>query len=314
MLHGRMLRYLDEVARCGSIRRAASRLHVASSAINRQILSLEQELGTPLFERMPRRLRLTAAGELLIDHIRQTLKEYDRVGSLLEGLKGIQRGKVTPATTLGLAMGPVRGVVSEFLNRHPGVQIEVRALVADAIPNAVLAGEADLAVSYNLPVDRNLRTQLSLDVPIVAVMASDHPLVARRTAHIAEIAAYPMVLPLAGMTVRDLVTAVFARQSLSLQPVVETNSIEMIKQLVAEPPRVTFLNPLDAVVEHGRRELAFVELADRYLKRQQLQIITRATSPSDFIASLFLEQLKASLVQQVAQLHAMERTDGQAPP
>ena len=120
MLHGRMLRYLDEVARCGSIRRAASRLHVASSAINRQILSLEQELGTPLFERMPRRLRLTAAGELLIDHIRQTLKEYDRVGSLLEGLKGIQRGKVTLATTLGLAMGPVRGVVSEFLKSTSG--------------------------------------------------------------------------------------------------------------------------------------------------------------------------------------------------
>jgi DNA-binding transcriptional LysR family regulator len=311
MLHARMLRYLDEVARCGSIRRAAAGLHVAASAINRQILALEQELGAPLFERMPRRLRLTAVGELLIEHVRQTLKDYDRVGSRLEALKGIQRGKVTLATTLGLAMGPVRSVVSEFLNKHPGIQIEVRALVADAIPNAVLAGEADLALSYNLPPNQHLHLQLSLDVPIVAVVAGDHPLVARGIAHVAEIAAYPMVLPLPGMTVRDLVAAVFSRLSINPQPIVETNSIEMIKQLVAEPPRVTFLNPLDAVVEHRRRELAFIELADRSLKRQQLQIITRASSPPEFIASFFVEQLKASLVEQVSQLHAIERGDGQ---
>src|SRR5579862_8524095 len=60
MLHSRLLRYLDEVSRLGSIRKAAVRLNVASSAINRQILALENELGAPIFERMPRRLRLTA--------------------------------------------------------------------------------------------------------------------------------------------------------------------------------------------------------------------------------------------------------------
>ncbi len=192
-----MLRHLDEVARCGSIRRAAARLNVASSAVNRQILSLEQELGAPLFERMPRKLRLTAAGELLIDHVRHTLKEYDQVSSRLEALKGVQRGKVTLATTLGLAMGPLRRMVSDFLNKHPGVQIEVRALVADAISNAVITGEADLAVSYNLASNANLRTQLSIAIPIVAVVAPDHPLVQRGRAYIAEVAAYPMILPLA---------------------------------------------------------------------------------------------------------------------
>ncbi|MBL0932855.1 MAG: LysR family transcriptional regulator, partial [Alphaproteobacteria bacterium] len=73
MLHGRMLRYLDEIVRSGSIRKASARLNVASSAINRQLLALEAELGAPLFERLPRGLRLTAAGEMLIAHVRQTL-------------------------------------------------------------------------------------------------------------------------------------------------------------------------------------------------------------------------------------------------
>ena len=73
MLHARMLKYLDEVVRSGSIRKAAERLNVAASAINRQVLTLERELGGPLFERLPRRMRLTAMGELLILHVRQTL-------------------------------------------------------------------------------------------------------------------------------------------------------------------------------------------------------------------------------------------------
>src|SRR3546814_17952353 len=78
MLHARMLTYLDEVARCGSIRKAAARLNVASSAINRQIIALEEQIGEQIFERMPRRLRLTATGELMIEHVRQTLNEIGR--------------------------------------------------------------------------------------------------------------------------------------------------------------------------------------------------------------------------------------------
>jgi DNA-binding transcriptional LysR family regulator len=74
MLHSRKLLYMHEIARCGSIRKAAARLNVASSAINRQILALEEEMGAPLFERLPRGLRLTAAGELCIEHIRDVRK------------------------------------------------------------------------------------------------------------------------------------------------------------------------------------------------------------------------------------------------
>lgn len=76
-LHGRMLRYLDEVARCGSIRRAASRLNVSASSINRQLVAPEAEAGVPLFDRLPNRLRMTAAGEVLIAHVRCTLADHD---------------------------------------------------------------------------------------------------------------------------------------------------------------------------------------------------------------------------------------------
>ena len=64
MKHLRILDYVDEVARSGSIRKAAEQLNVTASAVNRRIMDLEEELGAPLFERLPRGVRLTTAGEL----------------------------------------------------------------------------------------------------------------------------------------------------------------------------------------------------------------------------------------------------------
>src|SRR5271155_4091774 len=96
--HSRLLRYLDEVARTGSIRQAARRLNVAASSINRQIILLEATIGTPLFERLRGRLRLTAPGEMLIAHVRETLKDHARVMAQIEDLKGMRRGQVTVGT------------------------------------------------------------------------------------------------------------------------------------------------------------------------------------------------------------------------
>ncbi len=95
MLHSKLLRYLDEVARSGSIRAAAQRLNVASSAVNKQILMIEEQLGVKLFERLPRGLRLTAAGELMVAHIRQTMNNYRNVEADIRDLQGLRSGEVT---------------------------------------------------------------------------------------------------------------------------------------------------------------------------------------------------------------------------
>src|SRR5258708_37145545 len=97
MLHSRLLTYVDEVARTGSIRKAAAHLNVAASAISRQILALETQLGTPLFQRLPKKLILTAAGEILIGHVRQSLKELTRAQAKIEELYRLRRGKITVA-------------------------------------------------------------------------------------------------------------------------------------------------------------------------------------------------------------------------
>src|SRR3984957_18345531 len=115
--------YVDEGAPTGSIRKAATHLNVAASAISRQILALETQLGTPLFQRLPKKLILTAAGEVLIGHIRQTLKELARAQTKIEELKGLRRGEITVAMMSGLASNLVPGTVKQFRLANPRVKL-----------------------------------------------------------------------------------------------------------------------------------------------------------------------------------------------
>src|SRR6201987_1570215 len=151
MLHSRLLTYVDEVARTGSIRKAASHLNVAASAISRQILSLETQLGTPIFQRLPKKLILTAAGEVLIGHIRQTLKEMKREQAKIEKKKWLMRGEITVAMMSGLSSNLVPGTVKEFRVANPRVKLNLTLFNNGAeIQSAVANGEADLAIGFDL--------------------------------------------------------------------------------------------------------------------------------------------------------------------
>ena len=94
MLHGIALRYFLEVARTGSLAASSENLHVAVSAISRQIAKLEDEVGTPLFERMPRGMVFTDSGQLLAEHARRALLDADAVLSEISEAHALGRGIV----------------------------------------------------------------------------------------------------------------------------------------------------------------------------------------------------------------------------
>lgn len=295
MLHARILTYLDEVARLGSIRRAANRLNVASSAINRQILALESELGAPIFERMPRRLRLTATGEVLIAHVRETLKSHGRVTAQIEALKGLQRGEATIATMNGLAAGPLPGFISSVLEAHPRVHIRLRVLPLDQIPNAVLTGEADIALGYNFPSSPGLRIVASHDLHLGAVVAPNHPLTKRQPAWLADCLDYPLVIADNSMTIRPVVELAFTRAGLPLHPTVETNSIEFMSQIARAGRAITFLNPVDVGVSLARGELVFIPFQDLNIDPITLKLAVRARGTLDAFPSVLVEEMRLSL-------------------
>ena len=104
------LRYIEIISQEGSIRRAADRLAITSTALNRRVLALEEELGYPLFERLPSGVRLNTAGEIFVDFVRRQFSDFERVKSQISELADMQNPvtQVTPVNRNGLEPLPQR--------------------------------------------------------------------------------------------------------------------------------------------------------------------------------------------------------------
>jgi len=303
MLHSRKLQYIDEIVRCGSIRKAAARLNVASSAVNRQILALEQELGAPIFERLPRGLRLTAAGELCVEHIRDVLKNYERLEQRIRSLKMPQAGKVSMVTTVGLASGPLPEIISRFIAAHPRVCIQLRNDTGSTTINPVLTGEVDIGLGFNIPATPGIRTLANFDIPVGAVLPPGHRL-AKDSGPIdlVEVVQERLVLAQSGTSLRNIINLALAPLPVPIEPVVESNGSEMLKQLVRWGTGLTLLNPLDVIMECRRGELVFRPLADQHARHQPMKLFARARAPLDAATSLFVEFLMQELLALVQEL------------
>ena len=176
MKHLRILRYVDEVARTGSIRKAADHLNVTASAVNRRIMDLEEELGAPLFERRPRGVRLTAAGEVFVHYLREQDGDVERMKSQIEDLKGLRRGTVRIACSQALALDFLPREIAEFRARHPLVAFDVKVLDHEQAMAALAAYEVDLVLVFRPPFLPNFQPLMTLEQRLVAVMSTDHPL------------------------------------------------------------------------------------------------------------------------------------------
>jgi DNA-binding transcriptional LysR family regulator len=191
-LHAAVLRYLVEIARLGSIRRASARLNVASSAINRQVLRLERDFGTRIFDRLPSGMRLTPAGELLLQHVRGTLQNFDKLLAEMDGLQGIRSGHVTLAALDSLLISIVPRALEDVSRRYPVVTFTALAAAPAAVLTAVAAGEAEIGLTFVMPTTLPLQLVASAPAPLGCVMAADHPLANRKVLRFAELEPYPV--------------------------------------------------------------------------------------------------------------------------
>ncbi len=136
------LRYFLEVVRTGSLTEAAQRLNVTVSAVSRQVAALESLLGVPLFDRRPRGMVASAAGELLAAYALRNALEADRVVTEIAALQGLRRGRVRVASSAGFAIEFLPRAIAEFRERFPGLHFHVRVAPPAEVTGIVLHGDA----------------------------------------------------------------------------------------------------------------------------------------------------------------------------
>lgn len=298
MNHLRFLRYVDEVARVGSIRQAAERLHVAPSAVNRRILDLEDELGTAIFERLPRGMRLTAAGELFVRYVRGRAAELEQVRSHIEELRGLRRGRVRIVASQALAPAFLPAVVARFREAHPLAVHEVR--IGDHVQavEELRAFETDLALVFNVAAESDVEILAEFGQPLMAVMHRDHPLAQRASVRVRDCANYPLVLPHRDLGGRQLLERFLAGTSLKLRPTIESNSFEFLRGCLYHGQAVSFQIAIGMVEDGGA--LVARPLEDRDFPEGRLALAALRGRQLPVIAHAFAEHLKAALRPQPA--------------
>ncbi|OJW69133.1 MAG: hypothetical protein BGO57_01000 [Sphingomonadales bacterium 63-6] len=295
MLHARLLRYIDETARRGSIRKAAAHLNVASTAINRQIIAYEEEIGTQIFERLPRRIRPTAAGEILLQHIRLTLREHEKTQAEIAALQGLQSGNVSMATFENLAANLMPRVTRAFRQAYPRIRVQVLSIFRQQLSLGLANGEWDLALGYNISDIPGSSTLCQFETRLGAVVAPDHALAAEGEVRLSDCAHYPIIVGDETMSIHELVRNAFAQTNLTFQPQVLSNSVSYMKALARQSEGVTFMTKVDIIDEVQRGELVYIPIRDRSLRPQPLSLIYRKNSTLSSSVSRFAEEVRREL-------------------
>jgi DNA-binding transcriptional LysR family regulator len=267
-MHAAVLRYFDQVARQGSIRRAAESLHVASSAVNRQIIKLEQETGTALFERLRTGVRLTAAGEVLLRHARETLIDYDRARADMATLSGTVTGSVRIISLESLIVRFMPAVVTELAQAYPQMTLTVVGVGPSAIADELRSGRNDFGVLFVDKRHGRIDVVESFPTSIGAVMRPDHPLASQRKLTLTECSKYPVVMP-NDHWLLDRVMATGAR----LVPRIVSNSIDLMRQVILSGLGIGFFTPVGFVDEIARGDLVHVPLAEPGLADSAIGIL-----------------------------------------
>ena len=296
-MHAAVLRYFEAVAEDGSIRRASERLHISPSAVNRQILKLEDYLGTPLFERRPDGMRLTDAGQLVLCHARTTLHDFARLRGDIDKLRGVVSGDVTITTLDSLNVQLLPEALAEFIAVHPAVQIRVTACDPVETMHAVTQGNADLGLTFSPTLRRGIAVLKDVSCPMCAIMAPDHALAVRKSVSLDECGAHPLMYQDNLGSMQLFLGEEMEAFKNAHKPVAISNTLAVLKCLLLRGVGIAFYTRLGFAEELASERLVAVPLEEEPLSTLRLCLIAPSERKPTVAAHAMAEHLQQALAQ-----------------
>jgi len=247
----RQLEIIRAIAETGSFTAAGGKLHVSQSAISRQILLLEEELKEAVFLRVGRRIRITPAGESLLqlsNRVFQDLK--DTIAGITDSQESL-RGTVRLLGGMTVCLYVFPHLLKEFKKHHPHVDLKVATGGTQRLLRRLRTRRADLAL-LTLPIDDPAFTTVPvLREELMLVMPAGHPLASKQSVGVEALVGLPFVLFEAGSNTRRTLDEFFVREQIKPRIVAETENVEIIKSMVASGLGVSIC-PFQSVERESR--------------------------------------------------------------
>ena len=276
-----------EVARLCSFSRAAEKRFRTQPAVSSQIRALEEEVGARLLDRSGGKVSLTAPGKLFLRYAEEALESRKAVCTAIAETERVPRGEIVVGANEGTCLHILPEVFAEFKRKYPDVAVSIKRSDYAKTLESVIDNSVDFGV-VSLPVTDNRLTVVPVHRDELVVIAPPrHPLAQLRSASIAEVASYPLLLPKSGHT-RDALESLFHERRLKPRLSMELDSSELLKRFVAADVGVGFIARSNVAEDVQAGALAVIPIADAQLRRD-LALVFRKDKALSRAALAFID-------------------------
>ena len=289
MINRNHLALFRAVAEAGGFSRAAEVVHVSQPAISMQVADLEAALGAPLFDRLPRGVRLTDAGKTLLGYAQRIATLEAEAERAMRELRGLERGRLSLGASMTIGGYLLPAVLGDFRRAHPGVELQLAIANTETIKTRLIDGTLDLALTEGMPPeDPELSTRVFGEDELVVIAPADHPLVKptagkRRVRPIdaRQLCAQPLILREPGSGTREVLLQALAGCGAEPGEVVLTlTNTEAIKRAVLAGLGLAVVSRLCVTMELAGGVLVEVSTRGLKLRRSLYEVTVRGRQPS----------------------------------
>jgi LysR family transcriptional regulator, transcription activator of glutamate synthase operon len=238
----RQIRYFLEVARLEHVTEASHVLHVAQSAVSRQIIKLEAELGVQLFIHEGRKVKLTPIGRTFRSYMEQMMKVIDNAQQEINEYLDPERGTIRIGFPSSLAAQMIPSVISAFRDQYPHVKFQLQHGSYRELIDWVIKGDMNLAIMGPVPLNEDqVQSEILFYENIMALLPAKHPLAKQPSLKLRELENDLFVLFPKGYVLRELVLEACAKIGFKPKVAFEGDDLDAIKGLVAAGLGLTLL-------------------------------------------------------------------------
>lgn len=287
----RGLLYVEAVAEHGSIQAASRVTGISASAIDRQIKLIEDRLGALLFDRQPRGMVLSPAGEMFVMLAQRWHADEARLLSDVKRMQGVDFGHIRLATMDSL----VNGVVPQFLGvvarQYPRVRVDVEIDTPDGVARSLEDGTCDLALCFNMQPTRAMHVLWRAELPLYCVAAPQHPLAGHDSVTLKDVRAHAIAVQSRALSIRRMLEARHSWMFETGPPPVVTNSLQLMKQLVLAGDRVALTSEMDVAPELLDGRMIAISVTGAHIATQTISLAVNAGRTLPRIATVIAECL-----------------------
>lgn len=287
----RDLAYFEIIAELGHLGRAAQKLNRSQPALTKSIQRLEESLGTRLFERDGRRIKLTPVGELLKvrgKQLQQSVAETQR--EIRDFANGVM-GNIRLGCAASMADHLLPHLTATLLSRAPQITLNLVIGQDDLLRESLFSGRLDMVICPQYEADPLLQFHALFDDEAVVVASRHHPLFSAGY-ELRDLCQYQWVLPASTVPARRWIDNVFQSRDLPLPQVqIETTSISLLPRLIGETNLLSFLARETLEDVKGVTHLREVRLKETTMKRT-IVVFVRAGAYLSPAAQMLLSVLK----------------------